>query len=143
LLTLKQATLILGLFAKMRLRIIVADDNERTLLALVAVLSIEFEVIATAKDGQSALDHVRRLRPSVVVLDLNMPELNGIEVTRAIVREDLSAEVVICSVSRDPELIAAARMAGALGYVFKTSLNRDLPCAVKRAASGEPFISGA
>jgi two-component system response regulator DesR len=125
----------------MKLRILVADDNRKTLLALLTALSLEFDVIATATNGRSALEQIRRLQPSVAVLDLNMPELNGIEVTREIVRQCLSCAVVICSVAKAPELIEAALVAGALGYVCKRRLNQDLPIAVKRAARGESFVS--
>lgn len=126
----------------MKLRILVADDNQKALFALVTALSLEFDVIATATDGRSALEQIRRLQPSVAVLDLSMPELNGIEVAREIVRQCLSCAVVICSVAKAPELIEAALASGALGYVFKKRLNQDLSIAVKRAAHGESFISG-
>ena len=125
----------------MKLRILIADDNGKALLALVTALSLEFDVIATANNGRSALDQIQRLQPSVAVLDLNMPELNGIEVTREIVRQRLSCAVVICSVANAPELIEAALSAGALGYVFKRRLHQDLAIAVKRAAKGESFSS--
>jgi DNA-binding NarL/FixJ family response regulator len=122
-------------------RIIVADDNANVLLTLVSALSTDFDVVATATDGRSALTHIERLQPCVAVLDLNMPELSGIEVAREIVRLRLTCVVVICSVESDPELISAAQLAGALGYVLKRQMNKDLVLAVRRAASGEVFIS--
>ncbi|HEY2361564.1 MAG TPA: response regulator transcription factor [Candidatus Angelobacter sp.] len=125
----------------MKLRILIADDNKKALLALVTTLSQEFNVVATAVDGRSALEQISRLQPSVAVLDLNMPELNGIEVTREIVRQRLSCAVVICTIAKAPELIEAALAAGALGYVCKRRLLQDLSIAVKRAAQGESFIS--
>lgn len=125
----------------MKLRILIADDNKKALLALVTALSQEFNVIATAADGRSALEQISRLQPSVAVLDLNMPELNGIEVTREIVRQRLSCAVVICTIAKAPELIEAALAAGALGYVCKRRLLQDLSIAVRRAAQGESFIS--
>ena len=127
----------------MKPRIVIADDNTRILLTLVSALSSEFEVIATATDGRSALNHIQHLRPEVAILDLNMPEMNGIEITREIMRQRLTSVVVICSVESDPELIAAAQCAGALGYVLKPRLGRDLLPAVKSAACGEPFVSAA
>jgi|SRR5215469_5795302 len=138
----ERPTLLMADIVEMKLRIVVADDNSKILSTLVSALSIEFDVIATATDGRSALDHIERLQPAVAVLDLNMPELNGIEITREIVRQRLTSNVVICSVENDPELIAAALEAGALGYVLKPRLNKDLAIAVKRAASGESFVSG-
>jgi DNA-binding NarL/FixJ family response regulator len=123
-------------------RIIVADDNAKVLLTLVSALSTDFEVIATAADGRAALTSIQHLQPCVAVLDLNMPELSGIEVAREIIRLRLTCVVVICSVEGDPELISAAQLAGVLGYVLKRRLNKDLVLAVKRAACGEVFISG-
>ena len=125
----------------MKLQIVVADDNSSMLGALVSALSGEFDVIATASDGRSALDSIQRLRPGVAVLDLNMPGLNGIEITREIARLHLESSVVICSIEDDPELIAAAQRAGALGYVIKSRVNGDLLMAVKWASSGQPFVS--
>ena len=126
--------------SKIKPRIIVADDNAKVLLALVAALSDEFEVVATACDGHSALTVIRKLLPAVAVLDLNMPGLTGIEVAREIGRLQLSSAIVICSVESDPELIGAAQLAGALGYVTKCRLNKDLVVAVRRAACGESFV---
>ena len=122
-------------------RIIVADDNAKVLLTLVAALSRDFDVVATATDGRSALTYIQHLQPCVAVLDLNMPELSGIEVAREIVRLQLTCVVVICSVESDPELISAAQLAGVMGYVLKRRLNNDLVLAVKHAACGEVFIS--
>jgi DNA-binding NarL/FixJ family response regulator len=122
-------------------RIIVADDNAKVLLTLVSALSKDFDVVATAIDGRSALNYILQLQPFLAVLDLNMPELSGIDVTREIMRLRLTCVVVICSVESDLELISAAQLAGALGYVLKRRLNKDLVAAVKRAASGEVFFS--
>ena len=126
---------------EMKLRIVVADDNTKMLLALIAALSTEFDVIATATDGRSALNYIERLQPAVAVLDLNMPELNGIEITREVVRKGLASKIVICSVENDEELIATALAAGARGYVLKARMNKDLVSAVLCAACGESFVS--
>lgn len=125
----------------MKMRIVVADDNERMLAALVSALSHDFDVVGTAADGRSALEQVETLQPTVVVLDLNMPELNGIEVTKAMVRKSIPSSVVICSVESDVDLIEAAQCAGALGYVLKPQFHKDLVDAVKSASCGERFIS--
>lgn len=108
---------------------------------MVSLLSQEFEVVATAGDGRSALEHIQRFTPEIAVLDLNMPGLNGIQITMAIQQQNLKSNVVICSVESDPELIEAAKKAGALGYVLKARINRDLLPAVRCAASGKPFVS--
>jgi DNA-binding NarL/FixJ family response regulator len=122
-----------------RLRIIVADDNPAFLRELISLLTAEFEVVATAADGKSALDLIRRYKPDLVVLDLGMPILNGIELTRELAKH--SPSVVICSVETDPEIVEAARQVGALGYVFKVRVKKDLILAVKSAVQGRPFVS--
>ncbi len=121
-------------------RVIVADDNTKVLLALVDALSNEFEVVATACDGHSALSIIQQLQPAVAVLDLNMPGLTGIQVAKELTRLQLSLGIVICSVESDPELIGAARLAGVLGYVIKRRLKKDLVAAVRRAACGESLF---
>ena len=125
----------------MKLRIVVADDNAAFLARLVSVLATEFDVVATATDGRSALEHIRLWRPSVAVLDLEMPGLNGIEVTKELTKDPSRPAVVICSVENDPEIVEAARQAGALGYVFKVRVAEDLIVAVKSAAAGQSFVS--
>ena len=125
----------------MKLRIIVADDNPKMLDQVVLLLRDEFEVVATAADGGSARECIQRYKPDVAVLDLVMPKINGIELAREMCRNGNSTPVIICSVENDPEAIEAARSAGALGYVFKPRMARDLIAAVKSVAAGRPFTS--
>ena len=125
----------------MKLSIVVADDNKAFLAKILSVVASEFEVVATAGDGRSALECIRLWRPNVAVLDLEMPGLNGIEVTRELTKDPSSPAVVICSVENDPEIVEAARQAGALGYVFKVRVAEDLIVAVKSAADGQSFVS--
>ncbi len=125
----------------MKLRIVVADDNRTFLAKLVSVLATEFEVVGTAADGKSALECARLCQPNVVVLDLEMPESNGIEVAKELTKHPPSPAVVICSIESDPEIVEAARQAGALGYVFKACIAKDLIAAVKSVACGKSFVS--
>ena len=124
-----------------KLRVVIAEDNPAVLRQLVLLLAVEFDVVATAENGLLALKHIRQRRPDVVVLDLKMPVLDGAEVTRQIKGSASAPAVVICSVETDPEIVAATQQAGALGYVFKTSMARDLVAAVKAAARGQSFVS--
>ena len=125
----------------MRLRVVVVDDSPPVLHQLIYLLGVEFDVVGSAEDGQMALDVIQNTRPDVVVLDLEMPRLNGIEVTRELRKLGSSPVVVICSVDTDPEIIETALQAGALGYVSKMLLTNDLVRAVKLAARGESFVS--
>ena len=123
------------------LKVVVADDNPAVLRRLVSLLATEFEVVSTAENGKLGLERSRRYHPDIIVVDLEMPILNGIEVTRQLRKLGRTPAVVICSVESDQEMIEAAQQAGALGYVFKKSMDRDLVKAVKSAARGETFIS--
>ena len=124
-----------------RLRVIVADDHSAFLQQVVSLLATECDVVASASDGRSALDLIRRYEPDVVVLDIGMPILNGIEVTRELGKGLRCPPIVICSVEADPAVVEAAREAGALGYVFKSRVAKDLILAVNSAVQGKPFVS--
>ena len=97
--------------------------------------------MATAADSRSALDLIRRYKPDLVVLDLGMPILNGMEVIRELAMSSSSPPVVICSVETDPEIVEGARQAGALAYVFKIRVHKDLILALKSALQGKSFVS--
>ena len=124
-----------------RPRIIVVDDSVPFLQELVSLLATEFDVVATAGDGKSALDLIKRYQPDLVVLDLEMPELDGIEVTKELAKNPQSPPVVICTVETDPDVVEAARQEGALAYVFKIRIHKDLILAIKLALQGKPFVS--
>jgi len=116
-----------------KLRLIVADDSPHFLQKFISVLAIEFDIVATAADGKTALELIRRLKPDLVVLDLYMPGLNGLEVARELAKNPPSPPVVICSTETDPEIVEAAREAGAVEYVFKARVEKDLMLAAKSA----------
>lgn len=125
----------------MRIRVVAADDSQPVLRQLIYLLQTEFHIVGSAENGQLALNVIHNTRPDVVVLDLEMPILSGIEVTRELRKTGASPAVVICSVETDPEIVEAALRTGALGYVFKIRMNQDLVKAVKLAACGESFVS--
>lgn len=124
-----------------KLRVFVADDNPEFLSELVALLSPEFEIVATASDGKSAIESIRKLHPDVSILDLKMPELNGLEVVRKVTCCPPRPALVVCSVESDPEIVQSALEAGALGYVLKSRIASEIIPAVKAAASGQQFVS--
>jgi DNA-binding NarL/FixJ family response regulator len=122
-----------------KLRVIVADDSPPFLEKLVSLLSVDFNVVATAADGKTALDVIDRYEPDLVVLDLHMPALNGIEITRELAKNPLRPKVVICSAETDPEFVEAAREAGAVEYVFKSRIETELILAARSAAQDSSF----
>lgn len=125
----------------MKLRIVAADDSPIFLEKLVSLLQVEFEVMKTASDGKSTLEIVLNCQPDVAVLDLEMPGLNGLDITRELMKVRPRPAIVICSVERDLAVVDAALKAGALGYVFKASAARDLTAAVKAVARGQSYVS--
>jgi two-component system response regulator DegU len=125
----------------MKKRIVIADDNLAFLRQIASLLQNEFDVVAALPDGGLALEAIRSLRPDVAVLDLRMPVLDGIQLTKRVKEEFDSPAVVICSVENDQEFVEAAQHVGALGYVFKTRVARDLLEAVRLAAQGRSFVS--
>jgi DNA-binding NarL/FixJ family response regulator len=128
-------------FPDKTLRVVVADDHPGFLKHLVSLLEAEFLVVATAQNGQVALERVTQSRPDVVVLDLEMPGLDGLATARELKNMPLPPAVVIYSLQNDLQIVEVARQAGAMGYVFKTCINQDLTDAVKSAARGEFFVS--
>lgn len=125
----------------MQPRLVIADEDPEFLQEVLSMLAPEFNVVATAADGQEALERIRFHHPDAVILDYHMAKLSGIDVTLYLATHPPSPPVVICSVETHSLIIDAARRAGALGYVFKTSVQRDLVWAVKLALRGRFFRS--
>ena len=123
------------------LRVLVADDH-RLMLAAVrrAFADVEdFEIVAEVSVGSQVVSAVRETKPDVVLLDLRMPELDGLACLERLRKHDPTIAVVILSSYSDEAQIEAARQAGALGYVVKTVEPVDLADVVRKALSGQPF----
>jgi DNA-binding NarL/FixJ family response regulator len=124
-----------------RVRVLLADDHADFLAVVAQFLEGEFEVVETVGDGESLLRQSARLRPEVVVLDISMPGLNGIEAARRLTAAGGAAILVFLTVHSDPDYVRAALAAGALGYVVKSRLASDLLPALREALAGRSFIS--
>lgn len=127
------------------LRVLVADDQDlvRTGLAMILDAQPGIEVVAQAADGREAVDQARRLRPDVCLLDIRMPQLNGIEVTRLLAGPDVAdplAVVVITTFDLD-EYVHEALRAGARGFLLKDAGPELLVQALRAAANGDALIS--
>jgi DNA-binding NarL/FixJ family response regulator len=124
-----------------RPRVLLADDHP-TILALTAdALVGEFLVIGRVGDGYELLAEAERLHPDVIVLDITMPRLDGIEAARQLQRSQRPARLVFLTVHEDADYARAALDAGGLGYVVKTRLASDLLPAIRAALADRPFIS--
>ena len=126
----------------MALRLLLADDNAPVRRSLKALLEREgFEVIGEAADGQQAVALADRYRPDVILLDLSMPYLNGIEAARQIRKAIPHARTIILTVHREYHYVVQALEAGVRGYILKGRAVQDLATAVHQVAGGEIFLS--
>jgi DNA-binding NarL/FixJ family response regulator len=124
------------------IRVIVADDQQVVREGLVALLELidGIEVTGAAANGAEALEVVRRIRPDVVLMDLQMPEVDGVAATRAIMAEDLAVDVLVLTSFSDSERIIAALDAGAVGYLLKDADPEDVLQGIRAVSRGESPI---
>ena len=119
------------------------DDHEIVRVGVRSLLSATptFDICGDAVDGRDAFEKAKRLKPDVIVMDVSMPNLNGLDATR-LIREALpQTEVLILSQHESSEMMRQALGAGALGYVLKSSMGNNLPSAVERVSRHEPFFA--
>jgi DNA-binding NarL/FixJ family response regulator len=128
-----------------KLRLLLGDDHTLLRQGLRKILEEkpEWEVVAEAGDGREVVRQAIALRPDVVILDIGMPQLNGIEATRQIVKRLPDTHVLILSMHSADAYVARALQAGAKGYLLKDSAGKDLIRAVATVAAGKSFFSPA
>jgi DNA-binding NarL/FixJ family response regulator len=126
-----------------KIRVVLADDESSYRKALEKTLSLmgECELLAVCKDGQEALDACLADPPDVLLTDINMPNLSGIELTRKLLKKEKLVNVVILTVKEDDDTVYEAFRAGALGYLLKTSTPQDVVEAIRLAERGEAKIT--
>jgi RNA polymerase sigma factor (sigma-70 family) len=126
-----------------QIRILLADDHTiiRSGLRLLLEQQPDFKVVAEAGDGREAVELVSRHHPEVTVLDIGMPQLNGIEATQQIVSREPRTQVVILSMHSDEGYVLRALKAGARAYILKNSADADLIRAVRSVSEGKSFFS--
>jgi len=122
-------------------RVVLADDQEEILETVSRVLRSDFDIVAAVPDGESAIEAVARLDPDLVVLDISMPILNGLEAASLLQESGSKAKVIFLTVHDDPDYVEAAFSVGARGYVLKARLGIDLLPAVREALQGRTFVS--
>lgn len=126
-----------------KIRILIADDHSvvRSGIRTVLQSSPEFIVVAEAEDGEEAVELAAKHKPEVVVMDISMPQLNGIEATAKMKENDPNVKVIILTVHADEEYVFQILRAGASGYVLKSAGKKEIFAAVRSAISGERFFS--
>jgi two-component system response regulator NreC len=127
----------------MAISVLLVDDHRMIREGLRAMLSVEqgVEVTGEAEDGRQAVRMAAELRPDVVVMDVRMPDLNGVDATRQVLAALPTTRVVALSADADPRSAAEMLRAGATGYVVKDSAFDQLATAVRAAARGESYLS--
>jgi DNA-binding NarL/FixJ family response regulator len=125
-----------------RLRLVLADDQAmfREGLRLILGQQADFEIVGEAGDGHAALESARRLAPDVVLMDLRMPNLGGVEATRRIRAEVPSARVIVLTTFEEDDEVFSALRAGAAGFLLKDSPSESLCEAIRLAARGETWL---
>jgi DNA-binding NarL/FixJ family response regulator len=124
-----------------RTRILLADDHLIFLDALVDLLAREFEVLGVARDGGAIVEMAGRLRPDIVIVDISMPEVNGIDVARILQTEENPAKVLFLTMYSDLPLVEEAFRTGASGYVLKVCGIDELIKAIQCVSRGGTYVS--
>jgi len=120
--------------------VVIADDHPEMLEAVSQFLREEFDIVSTVQDGASALQVVIELKPAVVILDVAMPKMGGIEVAQELKRLKLSSKIIFISIQNDPGYIQVLTAMGA-SYVLKMRIQTDLIPAIRETLHGRVFVS--
>jgi len=120
--------------------VVIADDHPEMLEAVSQFLREEFDIVSTVQDGASALQVVIELKPAVVILDVAMPKMGGIEVAQELKRLKLSSKIILISIQNDPGYIQVLTAMGA-SYVLKMRIQTDLIPAIRETLHGRVFVS--
>jgi len=105
------------------------------------LLRFDFDMIAFAADGQQAIESALQLKPDIVVLDISMPVLNGLQVASHLHDQGCPAKLIFLTVHRDPDIVEAAFSAGAFGYVFKPLIEGSDSCDTRSTGRAKVYFS--
>jgi DNA-binding NarL/FixJ family response regulator len=127
----------------MKLRILLADDHEIVRRGVCALLQKHegWEVCGEASDGRQALEMAKQMKPDVVILDIGMPHLNGLDITRQLLQYDPQFKIIVLTITDADQVIREALDAGARGFVLKSDAARDLVSAVEALQSKRMFFT--
>ncbi|HEX3470857.1 MAG TPA: response regulator transcription factor [Silvibacterium sp.] len=120
---------------------VIADDHQSVVAIVRETLDGEFEVIGTAENGGQAVDCVLKLDPDLLVTDISMPVLNGLEAAKRLQKAHCRTRIVFLTIHEDPEFVTAAFAAGASAYVIKSRISTDLISAIRETLLGNTSVS--
>ena len=126
-----------------RARVLIADDHKLVAEACKGLLEPEFDVVGTVSDGRELLQAAAELRPDVVILDISMPQLNGLDAGEQIKQKSRGTKLIFLTMMLGPDVAAEAFRRGASGYVLKHCNAEELVVAVRRVLKGESYLSPA
>jgi DNA-binding NarL/FixJ family response regulator len=127
--------------SKVKPTIVLADDHSIVIEGLRALLANDFQIVATANNGRDVIVAARNFKPDVVILDVSMPRLNGIDAAREIRKNDPKIKIVFLTMHNEPAYVHQAFDAGASGFLLKHSASVDLLPALQRVLSGSSYLS--
>jgi two-component system response regulator NreC len=127
----------------MSIRVLIADDHKIMLAGLRSLLEkqTDFEVVAEAENGRKAVQMAQELKPDIVVMDVSMPDLNGIEATKQIIESLPETRVIALSMHSDKRFVMGMLRAGASGYLLKDCASQELANAIQQVAGGKKYLS--
>jgi DNA-binding NarL/FixJ family response regulator len=124
-----------------RTRVLIADDHRLVAEGCERMLEAEFDVVGVVFDGRAVIEFARKLRPDVVVLDISMPQCNGLDAGEQIKNQNSSTKIVYLTMHTEPEIVAEAFRRGGSGYVLKQSDAEELAIALRKVIRGESYLA--
>jgi DNA-binding NarL/FixJ family response regulator len=124
-----------------RIRVLLADDHQMLMDALKSVLEPRCEVVGAVTDGHSLLEAAEKLRPDVIVLDIAMPQLNGLDAARKLQQKMPAVKLIFMTMNEDPYLVGEAFRAGASGFLLKQAAGFELIDAIEKVLKGGKYLT--
>jgi DNA-binding NarL/FixJ family response regulator len=124
-----------------RTTVLLADDHAIVAEGLASLLKNEFDLVGIATTGDALVSEARRLRPDVIVTDISMPGMNGLEAARRLAEDGVESKIVILTMHADPGIVAEAFRSGAVGFLMKHSAGDELIHAIREAIRGNSYLT--
>jgi DNA-binding NarL/FixJ family response regulator len=124
-----------------KIRVLLADDHTIVAEGLRSLLEGEFEFVGTVGDGRELLDAAQKLNPDVIVTDISMPVLSGLDAVRQLKRDGATAKIIFLTMHTEAQLAAEAFRAGASGYLVKSSAGEELITAIHEVLKGRAYVT--